>query len=77
MVPTRVIPISVGKKIKLSPKMTITIDAMSRMFFIFIFSQYLSLNRVRYIFKDFSLKTQCDLAKLDFSHKLFIVKGNF
>ena len=39
MTPTRVIPISVGIKIKLSPKMTITIDAISRMFFIFILNK--------------------------------------
>ena len=34
MTPIRVIPISVEIKIKLSPKMIITIDAITRMFFI-------------------------------------------
>jgi len=36
MTPTRVIPISVGIKIKLNPKMIITIDPIIRMFFISI-----------------------------------------
>jgi len=39
MTPPRVIPISVGVKIILSPKMTSTIDAISRMFFIFILNK--------------------------------------
>ena len=39
MTPTRVIPISVGIKIKLNPKMIITIDAITKMFFIFILNQ--------------------------------------
>ncbi len=39
MTPPRVIPISVGVKIILSPKMAKTIDTISRMFFIFILNK--------------------------------------
>jgi len=39
MTPTRVIPISVGIKNKFRPKMIIMIDAISRMFFIFILNK--------------------------------------
>ncbi len=46
MTPPRVIPISVGIKIKLSPKMIITIDAISKMFFIFILNKSTNFKRL-------------------------------
>jgi len=46
MTPPRVIPISVGIKITLSPKMIITIDAISRMFFTFILNKSTNFKRL-------------------------------